>query len=189
LPVPASPFVRIIAAPSPIRRSASPRSVAPHTNGIVKGRLSMWWASSAGVRTSLSSMKSISSAWRIWASTKWPMRHLAITGIVTASWIPRIISGSLIRATPPSERMSAGIRSRAITAQAPASSAIRACSGPVTSMMTPPFSIWARPVFTVVVPVRAVPAPPLLTSSTANRVPSPRRGRARGRGARASVRF
>ena len=33
-PVPASPFVRIIAAPSAIRRSASPRFVAPQTNGI-----------------------------------------------------------------------------------------------------------------------------------------------------------
>ena len=35
-PVPASPFVRIIAAPSEIRRSASPRFVAPQTNGTVK---------------------------------------------------------------------------------------------------------------------------------------------------------
>ena len=43
LPVPASPFVRIIAAPSEMRRSASPRSVAPQTNGTVKGCLSMWW--------------------------------------------------------------------------------------------------------------------------------------------------
>ena len=33
LPVPASPLVRIIAAPSPMRRSASPRSRQPHTNG------------------------------------------------------------------------------------------------------------------------------------------------------------
>ena len=41
----------------------------------------MWWASSAGVRTSDSSTKSMSSAWSTWASTKWPMRHLAITGI------------------------------------------------------------------------------------------------------------
>ena len=32
-PVPASPLVRIIAAPSAIRRSASPRFVAPQTNG------------------------------------------------------------------------------------------------------------------------------------------------------------
>jgi hypothetical protein len=41
-PVPASPFERIIAAPSDIRRSASPRFVAPHTNGTVNGHLSMW---------------------------------------------------------------------------------------------------------------------------------------------------
>ena len=56
LPVPASPFERIIAAPSPIRRSASPRSVAPQTNGVSKACLSMWLASSAGVSTSDSSM-------------------------------------------------------------------------------------------------------------------------------------
>jgi len=42
LPVPASPFDRIIAAPSEIRRSASPRLVAPHTNGIENAHLSMW---------------------------------------------------------------------------------------------------------------------------------------------------
>ena len=56
LPVPASPFVRIIAAPSPIRRSASPRFVAPQTNGTVNSHLSMWFSSSAGVSTSDSSM-------------------------------------------------------------------------------------------------------------------------------------
>ena len=52
------------------------------------------------------------------------MRHFAITGIVTAAWMPSIIAGSLMRATPPSRRMSAGTRSSAITATAPASSAI-----------------------------------------------------------------
>src|SRR5579884_2713797 len=55
-PEPASPLVRIIAAPSAIRRSASPRLRAPHTNGTLKSRLSMWCSSSAGVSTSLSSM-------------------------------------------------------------------------------------------------------------------------------------
>ena len=39
LPEPASPLVRIMAAPSPMRRSASPRSRAPHTNGIAEGEL------------------------------------------------------------------------------------------------------------------------------------------------------
>src|ERR1700726_2084930 len=53
-----------------------------------------------------------------------------------------------MRATPPSRRMSAGTRSRAITAQAPASSAIRACSGVTTSMITPPLSISANPALT-----------------------------------------
>ena len=55
LPVPASPLERMSAAPSEMRRSASPSDVAPHTNGTVKAHLSMWWASSAGVSTSLSS--------------------------------------------------------------------------------------------------------------------------------------
>ena len=55
-PVPASPLERIIAAPSPMRRSASPRFVAPQTNGTEYSHLSMWLASSAGVRTSDSSM-------------------------------------------------------------------------------------------------------------------------------------
>src|SRR5215831_7168921 len=81
------------------------------------------------------------------------MRALAITGIVTASWISRILSGSAMRATPPCARISAGTRSSAITAQAPASSAIRAWSAVVTSMITPPFSISARPVLTLSVPI------------------------------------
>src|SRR6478736_5943122 len=81
------------------------------------------------------------------------MRALAMTGIVTASWISRILSGSAMRATPPSARMSAGTRSSAITAQAPASSAIRAWSAVVTSMITPPFSISASPLLTRIVPI------------------------------------
>src|SRR4051794_19026956 len=76
------------------------------------------------------------------------MRALAITGIVTASWMPRIISGALMRATPPSRRMSEGTRSSAITAAAPASSAVFACSASTTSMITPPLSISARPALT-----------------------------------------
>ena len=58
-----------------------------------------------------------------------------------------------MRATPPSARMSAGTRSSAITAAAPASSAIRACSALTTSMITPPLSISARPALTRNVPV------------------------------------
>ncbi len=73
------------------------------------------------------------------------MRALAITGIVTAAWISLITLGLAIRATPPAARMSAGTRSSAITATAPASSEIRACSALVTSMITPPLSISARP--------------------------------------------
>ena len=55
-PVPASPFVRIMAAPSEILRSASPRLVAPQTNGTVKPHFSTWFPTSAGVSTSDSSM-------------------------------------------------------------------------------------------------------------------------------------
>src|SRR4029077_3377263 len=77
---------------------------------------------------------------------KWPMRHLAMTGIDTAAMISRIFLGLAIRATPPSARICAGTRSRAITDTAPACSAMTACSALVTSMMTPPLSISARPV-------------------------------------------
>ena len=73
-----------------------------------------------------------------------PMRTFAMTGMDTASWMPLIMAGSLMRETPPAARMSAGMRSSAMTAHAPASSAICACSGVVTSMITPPLSIWAR---------------------------------------------
>ena len=62
------------------------------------------------------------------------------------------MSGSLIRATPPCARMSAGTRSSAITATAPASSAIFAWSASTTSMITPPLSISAIPRFTRAVP-------------------------------------
>src|SRR5438309_2249199 len=48
------------------------------------------------------------------------MRAFAITGIVTAPWISSIFVGSAIRATPPAARMSAGTRSIATTAAAPA---------------------------------------------------------------------
>src|SRR6266404_985909 len=108
----------------------------------------MWFSSSAGVSTSLSSIKSTSSACSTSASTKCPMRTLAITGIVTVAMISRITLIDAMRATPPSLRMSEGTRSSAITAQAPAFSAIFACSALVTSMITPPFSISARPTFT-----------------------------------------
>ena len=74
------------------------------------------------------------------------MRHLAITGIDTSAMISRIFFGEAMRATPPSARIWAGTRSSAMTATAPARSAITACSAFVTSMMTPPLSISARPV-------------------------------------------
>ena len=42
LPVPASPLERIMAAPSEMRRKASPRLVAPQTKGTENAHLSMW---------------------------------------------------------------------------------------------------------------------------------------------------
>src|SRR5579872_2640399 len=79
---------------------------------------------------------------------KWPMRALAITGMETVSMISRMMRMDAMRATPPSLRMSDGTRSSAMTAEAPALSAILACSTLVTSIMTPPLSISARPTFT-----------------------------------------
>src|SRR5229473_3363598 len=108
----------------------------------------MWFSSSAGVSTSLSSIKSTSSACSTSASAKCPMRTLAITGIVTVVMISRITLIDAMRATPPSLRISEGTRSSAITAHAPAFSAIFACSALVTSMITPPLSISAKPTFT-----------------------------------------
>src|SRR5713226_9337084 len=62
-------------------------------------------------------------------------------------------SGSLIRATPPCARISAGTRSNAMTAEAPASSAIRACSALTTSQITPPLSISGKLRLICIVPV------------------------------------
>src|SRR5438552_2309147 len=93
-------------------------------------------------------MKSTSSACSTSASAKCPMRTLAITGIVTVAMLSRITLIDAMRATPPSLRISEGTRSSAITAQAPAFSAILACSALVTSIITPPLSISARPTFT-----------------------------------------
>src|ERR1700685_1966450 len=93
-------------------------------------------------------MKSTSSACSTSASAKCPMRTLAITGIVTVFIISRMTLMEAMRATPPSLRMSDGTRSSAITAHAPAFSAIFACSAVVTSMITPPLSISASPTLT-----------------------------------------
>src|SRR6187200_1151896 len=76
-----------------------------------------------------------------------------------------------MRATPPSRRISAGTRSSAITAHAPESSAIRACSGVTTSMITPPLSISARPVLTLKV-ARSLTSR-ILRGATGDRSPLP----------------
>src|SRR5579859_4957079 len=87
------------------------------------------------------------------------MRHLAITGIETVSMISRIFFGDAMRATPPCARICAGTRSNAITAAAPAFSAISAWRASVTSMITPPLSISASPVLSrrPVLPFSTVP--------------------------------
>src|SRR5215467_13847332 len=120
-------------------------------------------------------MKSTSSACNTSASAKWPMRTFAITGMVTVCMISRITLMAAIRATPPSLRISEGTRSSAITAQAPAFSAMRACSALVTSMMTPPFSISARPTLTrhsLELPLLALPF-----GFIASMIPSPYKNR------------
>ena len=99
--------------------------------------------------------------------------------------MPSIMSGSLIRETPPWARMSAGTRSSAITATAPASSAILACSAVTTSMITPPLSISAMPRLT-----RVVPVPECLRGSAQpclNRTAASGRGPTRGRPGRRSA--
>src|SRR6266511_588798 len=93
-----------------------------------------------------------------------------MTGIVTASWISAILSGSAMRATPPSRLISAGTRSSAITEQAPASSAMSAWSASVTSMITPPFSISARPPLTRIVPSSAIASILAVQRAAENRV-------------------
>jgi hypothetical protein len=84
------------------------------------------------------------------------MRHLAITGMETACKITTNSYGSHMRATPPNNRMSDGTRSSAITATAPASSAILAWSAVTTSMITPPESMRAKPTFVAQVLVSTV---------------------------------
>ncbi len=59
-PVPGSPFVLIIAAPSSILLNASAKDLAPFTKGVVKSHFQIWWVSSAGVNTSDSSIISTS---------------------------------------------------------------------------------------------------------------------------------
>src|ERR1044071_8261755 len=86
-----------------------------------------------------------------------------MTGMETAAMIPSIMSGADIRDTPPWARMSAGTRSSAMTETAPASSAILACSGVTTSMITPPRSISANPRLTRAVPTAR--SAPLLRSA------------------------
>ena len=88
------------------------------------------------------------------ASTKWPMRALAITGIVTASWISRILVGSAMRATPPSRADVGGhALERHHRARAGVLGDLRLLGVGDTSMMTPPLSISARPLLTRKVPV------------------------------------
>ena len=117
LPVPASPLVRIIAAPSPIRRSASPRSRAPQTNGTVNACLSTWFGF-VGRREHLA-LVDVVDPQRLQDLRLDEVPDAALghhRECVTAAMIVSMIVGSLMRATPPAARMSAGTRSSAITA-------------------------------------------------------------------------
>ena len=146
LPVPASPFVRIMAAPSAIRRSASPRSVAPHTNGTLERPL-VDVVRLVGGRQDLGLVDVVDLE---------RLEHLGLDEVADARLrhhgdrdglldLADLRAGSPCARRRPRARMSAGTRSSAITAQAPASSAITACSASVTSMITPPLSISAKP--------------------------------------------
>ena len=144
-PVPGSPLVRIIvsafsdAAQSLAQILGSAERRARRTWSCRYGRCCLRVREPRSRRYNRSQWPAVSGLRRCGRCGTWPS-----TGMVTASWMPRIILGSLMRETPPAARISAGMRSRAITAQAPAASAIRACSGVVTSIITPPFSIWAN---------------------------------------------
>jgi hypothetical protein len=73
---------------------------------------------------------------------------LAITGIVTASWMPSIMSGSLMRATPPSR---ADVGRHALERHHGDGAGVLGdlrLLGVTTSMITPPLSISARPPLT-----------------------------------------
>lgn len=63
-------FVRNMAAAPRARRRASCASQHSQTNGTVDGVFGMWWVSSAGVITSLSSMKSTPRCWIVYKQSK-----------------------------------------------------------------------------------------------------------------------
>ena len=83
-PVPASPLVRSMQAPSLMRRRPSPRFRAPQTKGTAK-RVLVHVVLFIGPGSGPRSRRYNPPRWpsRIRASRKWPMRTLAITGMVT----------------------------------------------------------------------------------------------------------
>ncbi len=155
LPVPASPLVRIIAAPSPMRRSASPRSRQPQTNGTLEREL-VDVVLLVGRREHLA-LVDVVDAQRL--------EHLRLDEVADAALghhrdrhrghdlvdLRRI--GTCARRRPPCGCPPARARAPSRPPR-PASSAIRACSASVTSMITPPLSISARPVLSLSVPGR-----------------------------------
>jgi hypothetical protein len=152
LPVPASPLVRIMAAPSPIRRSASPRLRAPHTKGVVKAHLSMWMLLvGRGEHLGLVDVVDLER-----------FQHPCLEEVADAGLghhgdadrrLDLLDLGRIGHAGDAALLADVGgTRSRAMTATAPASSAMIACSALTTSMMTPPLSISARPLLTSSVP-------------------------------------
>ena len=147
LPVPASPFVRIIAAPLADPRSASPRLGAPrqrHGGQATCPRGEEEARGRVGRRTRRCRRPRAPRGSSASTVTVAALRHHRI---VTASSISR---RSGIRHSAP--RLHRGgcppARVKRHDRAAPASSAIRACSASTTSMMTPPLSISARTVLT-----------------------------------------
>ena len=149
LPVPASPLERIIAAPSPIRRSASPRLVAPQTNGTSKANLSMWLRLvGRGQDLGLVDVVDLERLQDL------GLGEVADPGLRHHRDRHRLLdlldhrAGCDIRATPPSR---ADVGGHALERHHRAGAGVLGdprLLGVVTSMITPPLSISARPVLT-----------------------------------------
>ena len=109
-------LVRIIVAPSATRRSASPRSRRRRQTARQTGLVDMIDVVGGGENLGLIDVVDLDGLQdlRLDDVTDAALGH---DGDGDGSWMPLIILGSLMRDTPPAARMSAGMRSRAMTAQ------------------------------------------------------------------------
>ena len=78
---------------------------------------------------------------------------IPLPDIVNMGWISQDVLDKIVQRTRDGGAEIVGLLKTGSAFYAPASSAILACSGVTTSIITPPFSIWANPVFTAQVPV------------------------------------